>query len=185
MKIKLFFLLTLILSTSFLLAQDSKKNKQFPIQFLQQLNLVNATFSLPDDFTIVPVQQNGDVAYECAMKSVKKKIEIRYKFMNETSEENVYAALVSICLNINGGEVPQIGSFEADDVQREFNADFGYISAVETNSEFGNGYSKCFISSLTKIKKGTIYIFFLFDDINVVQEHMFRKDVFHALKFKQ
>ncbi|MEW5800024.1 MAG: hypothetical protein AB1728_13580 [Bacteroidota bacterium] len=185
MKTKIFFLLLIISIPFFLPAQTTQKNTQLPKAFFQQLNKVSASFALPKDFEIVPIRQNDDVAYDFAMKSTEKKIEIRYKFFDETSEQNVYMVLVTMCLNINGGEVPQIGSYNPEDVQGEFNADFGYTCAVQANSEFSDGYSKCMISSITRIKKGTVYKFFLFDDINVVQEHMFRDDVFHALKFKK
>lgn len=185
MKAKIFFLLFTIYIPFFLHAQRSEKDKQLPKAFLQQLNKVNASFALPKDFEIIPVRQNDDVAYDFAMKSTKKKIEIRYKFIDETSEQDVHMFLVTICLNINGGEVPQIGSYNPEDVQSEFNADFGYTCAVKANSEFSDGYSKCVISSISRIKKGTVYKFLLFDNINVVQEHMFRDDVFHALKFKK
>jgi hypothetical protein len=68
-------------------------------------------------------------------------------------------------------------------VRKEFGADAGATTVVSCDSDFGKGYMNCLISVIHKKDIADAYVFFLFDDPQVVGEAIMTDATYHALRF--
>jgi len=153
------------------------------------------TFTMPEGFKEVPVIENGDVIYNYAIAHKEKKLEIRYMIeplKDALTDKNSPAAyenagydstLMTICLNITGGQLCNLQQFYHDDVMAEFNGDDGYTTFAPLNSEFGKGFETSNFFVIHKNNTANAYIFFMQDDPRPLLDLITRDDVFHALKF--
>jgi hypothetical protein len=133
----------------------------------------------------VAVVTNPDVQYQFAMRSKVVKAEIRYAIFPVMQSPSLSATwLETICLNLSGGNICNIGRFPSQAVKTEFGADDGWTSVTPLHSEFGKGYAHCMITLIHKDRVADVAIFFLFDDVTVLQPLVVEDAVFHALKFK-
>jgi len=143
------------------------------------------SFSVPKDFASVAVVTNPDVQYQFAMKSKVVKVEIRYAIFPVMQASSLSANwLETICLNLSGGNVCNIQRFPSQAVKSEFRADDGWTSGTSLHSEFGRGYAYCLINLIHKDHVADVVIFFLYDDIKVLQALLVQDAVFHALTFR-
>ncbi|MEK6755708.1 MAG: hypothetical protein AABZ02_06115 [Bacteroidota bacterium] len=179
--------------------QQPSTSKPSLQDFNELLKKASMTFSLPADFSEVPVIDNNDVNYHYAVALKKVKLEIRYVVRTLSQDIKDYeennrkglnpnsfyeALLLTMCLNISDGKQCTPSAFSPDDVKSEFGADAGLTAFVQLNSIFGRGYKLCLINVIHLQNKADAFIFFLFDDFRSVQPYCFRDDVFHALKFR-
>jgi len=168
-------------------------------EFESVLRQASMTFSLPKDFSVVPVADNPDVRYQYAISSKSVKLEIRYLIQPLTSAMQEYQKngkkgadpnalygplLLTMCLNLSGGAGCTPSAFNPEDVKSEFGADAGLTAFVRLDSDFGKGYKVCLINVIHLQNKADAFTFFLFDDLPSVQSYCLRDDVFHALRFK-
>ena len=150
-------------------------------------------FAIPPGFVSIPVKANGDVAYDFAIRSQSRRLEIRYRVwpidrsrgQSPGRANAIYTAMIlTMGLNISKGELPETQDFPHESVRQEFGADAGQTTLVDCNSEFGQGYNKCMISVIHKDDVVDIYTFFLFDAREVISEALMTEEVFHAIRFR-
>ena len=150
-------------------------------------------FAVPPGFAPTSVMPNDDVVYDFAVKSQTKKLEIRYRIIpirrtNEAPSIDVntmyHAMLIAMALNISGGQQPHTQDYPENSVREEFGADAGATTAVRCNSDFGKDYQNCLISAMHKDDVADAYVFFLFDDLQVLQAAITTDNIYHALRFR-
>ncbi len=160
-----------------------------PKKFWKTLQDNSMEFVMPEKYLQAPVLPNSDVAYDFAVVSKDRQIEIRYtvqpvdrkqKNGNGLSE----GMLQAIALNISGGTMAEPNAFPAESVRKEFGADKGYTAMIPVRSEFGNGYKKCMLTMIHKDNIADAYAFYLFNDPQVLVQAIKSYAIFHALKFK-
>ena len=143
------------------------------------------SFALPRDFVPVAVVTNPDVRYQFAMKSQVAKAEVRYAIFPVMQSPSLSATwLETICVNLSGGNGCNTRQFPPQAVKTEFGADAGWTTVTHLHSEFGRGYTYCMINLIHKDHVAEVAIFFLFDDVKVLQPLLVEDAVFHALRFK-
>lgn len=172
----------------------SLQSQILPKDFQRLLQQASMRYSVPPGFVPTPVIENADVAYDFAVKSTTRKLEIRYRIrpVEKQDKQNSYVEpdlmfngmLMTMCLNISNGELVEPKPFSEESVRSEFGADAGSFCAVRTDSEFGEGYEKCSMSAFHKENVADAYVFFLFDDVKTLSEALFTDRVYHALKFR-
>jgi hypothetical protein len=172
----------------------SVQSQTLPKNFQRLLQQASMRYSIPPGFVPTPVIENGDVAYDFAVKSTTRKLEIRYRIRplekrtNRNSQGDpgmmFNGMLMTMCLNISNGELVEPKPFPEASVRSEFGADAGSFCAVRTDSEFGEGYEKCSMSAFHKENVADAYVFFLFDDLKILSEALFTDQVYHALRFR-
>lgn len=178
--IRIFF----VLFFTSLLFHNSVNAQNLPKKFQQLLNETHMRYSIPHGFTTTAIIENGDVAYDFAVKSKTKKLEIRYRIWPTKDNSMTNPMLITMALNISNGEAIEPQSYPPSSVKEEFGADNGSTVMVFTNSEFGKGYKACLIFVIHKNNIGDAYVFFLFDDPQILSEAIFTDEIYHALKFK-
>jgi hypothetical protein len=152
-------------------------------QRLLQQNLLQ--YVIPPGFHETPVTANRDVMYDYAIKSNVKNLEIRYRIWPTDKDISHFDAMVvTMALNISGGEMIQTKHYGKADVKSEFGGDAGSTGMVRINSDFGKGYKFCMISAIHKNRIADMYTFYLFDDPNTVIEAISTDNIYHALRFK-
>jgi hypothetical protein len=161
--------------------------------FAKLVRSTGMRFAVPTGYDTAQVRTNGDVLYDFAIISKTRKLEIRYRVLpiqrvadEARSEANaIYSGmLITMGLNISGGQDPPYQAYPPGSVREEFGADAGATSFISCNSEFGAGYAKCLISVIHKEDVADAYAFFLFDDMQVLQTVLTTDDVYHALRFQ-
>ena len=182
-----------------LLPQDGAVQERTQEEFESALRQAAMTFTVPKDFTVIPVVDNPDVRCQYAISAASVKLEIRYLIRPLASDVLEYqrnggkgldpntlyrAMLLAICLNLSDGTTCNPSAFNTEDVRKEFGADAGLAAFVKLKSDFGKGYKGCLINVIHVKNKADAFTFFLFDDLPAVQSTCFRDDVFHALKFE-
>ena len=177
------FLLTCVLTTLFAKG-DADLEK-----FNRELDQVGLSFILPPGFKPAAVLDNEDVLYQYAIKHVDKKFEIRYSIFSAKEYSQVrdidhVAFTLAVIENIAGdsSNVLRSTQFDKNAVKSEFNAELGSSAIVIPDSDYGKGYKNAMIVSLFKTNAGSVYIVFLFDDINVIRDGF--DQTFHSIKFK-
>ncbi|MFZ4620828.1 MAG: hypothetical protein ACOYNS_09725 [Bacteroidota bacterium] len=160
-----------------------------PKNFWKTLQDNSMEFVMPELYLQAPVLPNSDVAYDFAVVSKDRQIEIRYTIQpidrkvkngNGLSE----GMLQAMALNISGGTMAELNAFPAESVKHEFRADKGYTAMVPVRSEFGNGYNMCMITMIHKENAADAYTFYLFNDPQILVKAIKNYAIFHALKFK-
>lgn len=151
------------------------------------------TFSIPQGFTFVPAVANGDVKYDLAIRSTTEKLEVRYRIIplqeynlssNTDTSLMYHSMLLTMAMNISNGKLPQTHDFHRTDAHEEFGADAGSMAAVSCDSDFGKGFQKCMINVFHKNSVADVYIFFLFDDVKVLNAALMTDEIYHALRFQ-
>ena len=160
-----------------------------PKTFQQLLNQTNMQFSIPPDFTSTPIIQNGDVAYDFAIKSKTSGVEIRYRIWPVDKKQKDPNALfepmlLTMGLNISNGKMMKPHSYPTESVKREFGADAGSTGLTTTDSDFGKGYKQCMISVIHKDNIADAYVFYLYNTQDEIMGAITAEKVYHALRFK-
>ena len=165
-----------------------------PKNFQRLLQQTSMQYSVPPGFLPTPVIENDDVAYDFAVKSTTRKLEIRYRIrpIEKQGQQDSYAdpeflfngILMTMALNISDGQLVEPKPFPEESVKSEFGADAGSFCAFRTDSEFGEGYEKCSMSAFHKDNVADAYVFYLFDDLKTLSEALLTDRVYHALKFR-
>lgn len=190
MKVKFYSLVQVLL---LLAVTVCCHGQELPPEFSRILDQNSIAFSLPQGFTSVPVVDNHDVQYDFAIRSKSEKLEIRYRIIpigwyrisaNNGTSMMYRAMLSTMALNISNGVLPQMHDFRTTDVRKEFGADAGSMTAVSCHSEFGKGFQKCMINVFHKNKVADLYVFFLFDDIRMLNAALMTNEIYHALRFQ-
>jgi hypothetical protein len=160
-----------------------------PDAFQQLLNQTNMQFSMPQDFEATPIINNGDVAYDFALKSVTAELEIRYRIWpidkNQKNPNDLYGPMMTTMgLNISNGKIIQPQQYPTESVKSEFSADAGSTGLVPIDSQFGKGFKLCVISVIHKDNVADAYVFYLYNDPKTIMQALTSGNIFHALKFK-
>jgi hypothetical protein len=191
MKLRFYLVMQILLLfgiTTFCHAQE------WPPEFSRLLAQNSLVFSLPHGFTQVPVVANRDVQYDFAIESKSEKLEIRYRIIpigwykmsaNMDASMMYHAMISAMAMNISNGKLPQTHDFPITSVREEFGADAGSMAAVSCDSDFGKGFQKCMINVIHKDKVADAYIFFLFDDVRVLNAALMTDEIYHALRFQR
>lgn len=186
----------LIIFGIFFITQASFAQNELPEKFTDGLKRAKMTFNMPEGYTETDIIQNPHMSYEYAIKHNSEKIEIRYAIrpmdeMLRKYEENeikmhpnkiLQASVIAVSANINiSGSRPNLSPFNADAVNKEFNADKGWTVLVEARQGFDNGYKYCLMVSIFKENLGTAFYFYMADDPKAFIEIL---PIFHSLKFE-
>ena len=196
MKHFLGLLLGLILLTNFTISD-------LPKEFVELLDRAKMKFTEPNGYKRNDPIENEQMNYELAYKHSNKRFEVRYAIrpMDNLLKEynareknknkgdinihpnkwykNVFEATI---LNISGGQLPEYSIFDKEAVKKEFNADWGATVGVTVGKEFGQDYKYCLVVFIHKDNLGDAYVFYLYDDKDLIGEEMM--PIFHSLKFK-
>jgi hypothetical protein len=168
------------------------QGQTLPTDFAKVVQANALRFALPPGFSPIPVIENGDVAYDFAVKSATKKLEIRYriwplKSSNQPGNVDINSVhqgmLLTMALNIYNGKQGPVQAYPERSVKEEFGADAGATTVISCDSDFGKGYLKCLISVIHKENVADAYVFFLFDDPQVVGEAVMTDKTYRALRF--
>ncbi len=144
------------------------------------------SFVFPRGFTAVPVVANGDVAYDYAVRSLTRKLEIRYRVIPAQEKGQpipLELMVITMGLNISHGKRITPAEYAAADVRAEFHADTGWTGVVTLDSDFGKGYQWCLMSAIEKLGRGRAFVFFLYDNPDDLTEVFGTNDAFHSLTF--
>lgn len=174
-----------------------------PKEFTDLLIRAGLTFQKVSKLEVTKTIRNRQMNYEYAIKYPNKKFEIRYsirpldkilsdylqKEKNKKKEDinidpnKLYSSLFqATILNISGGQLPEITTFEKAAVKDEFNADWGATTFVVLEKEFGQDYKYCMIVAIHKDNFGDAYIFYLSDSKVGFNELV--DPAFYSLRFK-
>lgn len=161
------------------------------------------TFTSPEWYVETDLIENPHMNYEYAIKHETDKLEIRYAIRPidemladyEEREKNkkegevnnhpdsLYPAIaMAVGFNITGS-MPELAPFPPEAVKAEFNADQGVMTRVVPREGFDGGYEQCFMIVIQKNGLGTAYVFYMFDDPEMLLKYAM--PAFQALKFKE
>jgi hypothetical protein len=152
----------------------------------------------PPGLKEVPIEANGAMSYDYALRDAAKTLEVRVAVrlpqppppadpkskVVRVPDENVFPALVqATMLNLSNGEASQPPKpFSAKAVSMEFNADSGFTTFVEPKAAGWNSFKNCMFFAIRKAGAAEVYVFFLFDDFPAVEGAI--RATFHLVKFK-
>lgn len=135
-----------------------------------------------------------------AIRPLKKRIAEFEKMASDTSKRKVMMAanahpnkiykmvfttvLINTSIQKNSGAptMPRFGEFPSAAVKQEFNADWGGTTGYEPRPTFAKNYKNCLTVALHKDDAADIYIFYLFNDRELMKTVL--PPVFHTIKFK-
>jgi hypothetical protein len=153
-----------------------------PRQFAELLVRGKMSYTLPRGFYDTKVIANKQMNYEYALEYPDKNFELRlairpldelikeYKAKLKSKKNSdaavdpntIYeATFQAIIMNISGGHQSEITTYRKDEVNIEYNADWGATTMVEVGNEFGPNYKYCIIVALHKDNVADAYYFFL------------------------
>lgn len=169
-------------------------------EFKSQLIDCGMNLTIPSGFEESKIIENDDMEYEYAIKYPDKDFELRYAtrpityktYSNDSLKKEIedqipfrnsqYGIILeTIVLNITGGVDYEIQEYGKDDVKIEFNADWGAVTFVNLNSEFGKGFKYCMIVAIHKDYVADAYYFYLANSKENFSENM--EPLFHTLRF--
>ncbi|MGB4849830.1 MAG: hypothetical protein WBP41_18030 [Saprospiraceae bacterium] len=161
--------------------QNTLIRDSLPHLFEALLKLNNMTFNAPRGYIELKPINNGQMEYEAAYKNPSEKFEVRYAIRNHDYNypKQIFEMTV---LNISGGFLPTYTTFTLRSVKKEFGASEGATVVVEPVKEFGSDYKYCLLVYIHKKDVGDGYIFYLADNIEIINRLM--EPIFHALRFK-
>jgi hypothetical protein len=189
----LLFGLTLLFSCS---------EQELPLQFMQLLSRSKMIFTGPDQYKRIDSIQNNKMNWDLAYINPNEKLEIRYTIQpmdnklkeykehlsKQDSGENIIhpnkyylSAFKATLLNISDGAAPEYSIFSPSAIKSEFNADWGATALVNVGKGFEMGYKYCYIVFIHKDNLSDAYIFFLADDVKLINREMSK--YIHNLKF--
>jgi hypothetical protein len=192
-------LLTLLFGLTLLF---SCAEQELPLQFIHLLNRSKMIFTGPDKYKLIDSIKNDKMNWDLAYINPNEKIEIRYairpmdiklkEYKEHLSKQdsgeyivhpNKYyqSAFKATILNISDGAVPKYTIFSPSAIKSEFNADWGATALVNVGKEFGMSYKYCYIVFIHKDNLSDAYIFFLADDVKLINREMSK--YIHNLKF--
>lgn len=195
---RILILLIFSLSTTYSFGQ---KTNEFESLILEN----GLVFEKPIEFLPTAVIENGDLAYNYAMRLKQDSFEVRYSIfplggllkdykgsLNDPNrmvlDPNTYHSSMfrANILNVSQAglnNMPGISDFPPEAVKKEFGADYGATSFFLANSEFGKNYKYCLMMVIHKKDLADVYVSFLGNDQSTFQEYMLK--AFHAIKFKE
>ena len=144
----------------------------FPDQFKDLLNQVSIDFYEPVEakYQDFKVKENDFGRYDFRMASRKEKLEIRYSitpfdvddFMSQNPHLLTMRAISSIATN-DQEYIISATQMSEQVLQSDFNADWGMTYFFTPKTGFSNS-PHCRMIALYKEGKGTVFIYYLFDD---------------------
>nr|WKN36035.1 hypothetical protein K4G66_27085 [Tunicatimonas sp. TK19036] len=174
----------------------------FSGEFKKLLYRTNMSLKEPKGLTITNPIKNEQMNWELAYKHPEKRFEVRYAIrpmdthlkdyqMSKANEGSISihpnkwykSSFEATLLNISGGQLPYYSAFDPEAVKNEFNADWGAVTMVNVDEEFGQDYDYCFLVFIHRDNFGDAYIFYLADDKETLNEEI--EPIFHNLKFNE
>jgi hypothetical protein len=76
--------------------------------------------------------------------------------------------------------------YKTEDIQYDFNADYGAFTNCDLDKEFGQNYKKCFTYMIHKEKLAMVVFFLLYEDENQMKEFLTNKELvtaFNCIQF--
>jgi len=136
-----------------------------------------------------PKSEQLDVYYTFTDKEAN--YQIRYSFFKQTNKNdpNIRLAyevmLFPVVFNVAGYEETGSSNFNDNDVQAEFNGDFGSTVFIQNpKSDFGEGYKYIILNFYYKLNQGIVVQSILFNDLNFIQTRHFL-DIYYSFKFHE
>jgi hypothetical protein len=168
-------------------------------QFLRELQDNALAFSETSlgDYTAAPIIDNPHMEYELAVRSKRMPLEIRYavrQFDQLPTEGSVPVEAMAqptfeaVLLNVardsdKGSGILSATKYRADDVRKEFNADWGASALLVPKKEFSSDFDRCMVVFISK-KRASAFIFYLFNNKNMDAALKELGGVFHVLRFR-
>ena len=136
-----------------------------------------------------PVSEQLDTQY--TFTDEESSYQIRYTFFKQTVEDYkdirmAYSAFIlAVIWNVAGYETDDILVFNDNDVEEEFNGDFGCtVFIIDPKSDFGEGFKYIMLNSYYKNNQGIVVQSILFNDLNFPENENFM-DIFHSFRFHE
>ena len=133
---------------------------------------------MENSYRNLQVHDNSIQAYEFAIQHRKQKVEIRYVVEAVPAKESndiphIFFANKAINVAANTDDsVLSIHTMKTQQLQEEFNADWGAIAFFQPKKEFSTK-EHCKMVAIHAEGKGNVYIFYLFDDPQTDLEELF------------
>ncbi len=148
--------------------------------FLSKLEQAGIEFLAPleNSYRNLEVHDNSLQAYELAILHRKQKVEIRYvvePLPEDTSQDIPHIFFAKKAINIAANtddSVLSIHTMKTQQLQEDFNADWGAIAFFQPKLEFSTK-AHCKMVAVHAEGKGNLYIFYLFDDPQTDLEELF------------
>ena len=167
---KLFPLFYFIFITTFLFSQKI----EYPPLFYNLLEKVEAEYFEPVDagYRDYEPHKNKYLNSHFAIRSNKEKMDIRY-FIIPWNDDNpnasnpnirTFTTLTNVATNSDDAIISAIQPTK-ESLLKEFNADWGMTYFFQPKDIFSDR-EHCRMIALCKEGKGTVFIFYLFDDVN-------------------
>jgi len=193
-------------STAFILGLFlfcSCKQTELPLQFMQLLNRSQMTFIEPDGYKRIDSLPDDKMNCTLAYLHPNAKFEVRYailpmdlrlkEYENLSSKRDSGEIIIhpnqlyikdfkSSMLKITDGALPTYNIFSSTAVKNEFNADWGATATINVGIECGLDYKYCYFISIHKDNLADAYIYFLGDDLKIINAEMIR--IIHNLRFR-
>jgi hypothetical protein len=145
------------------------------------LKRTHAIYDAPPGYNPVEVKENPDVKYHYAVIHPSKESEIRYfilPFDSIPGEKNAdvkikhdetfaYSVFFADVLNLRGvadKNLPDMYEIKEEKLEKNYNADKGWITYIEAKSQFAQGYRYCMVTCLYKKGIGLVEVFHLATD---------------------
>ena len=147
----------------------------YPIDFKNELQMAQLNFYEPleNSFKSVPIDENELIAYDFAIKSKDKKVEIRYAILpaSEQAENfvptvNFAAKATSLATNEEEDALMVFHLMDANDLQEQYNADWGASVFFRPKAAFSNK-KHCRMLALYAEGKANVFVFYLFNDLSI------------------
>lgn len=154
------------------------------------------TFTAPSGFKEAPIEKNGAMSYDFALRDPTKALEIRIAIRLpappakeppgtktvRVADENVFPSLVqATLLNLSNGEAAAPKPFTPKALSADFNAEAGFTAFIAPKAAGWNSYQNCMMYAVRKAGAAEVYVFFLFDDFPTVEGMV--RNAFHVVKF--
>jgi hypothetical protein len=170
--------------------------------FKSKLANCKMKLNIPTGYIESKVIENHDMGYDYAIKSQDNDFELRYAirpitqttYANDTEKKmmedhiafrnsSYKVILMTIIINVAGGDqATKLQVYDESAVKKEFNADWGATTIVETKSDFGKGFKTCMIVTIHKKDVADAYFFFMFSTKEQFMKYAL--PLFHSLQFE-
>lgn len=129
--------------------------------------------------------------YDYALRDKGEKYEVRYTLFKQIEKQDdmrkqaaIWANLVTMSIGGSKESVRSTKDYEDSEVQKEFNADFGFSAILSSETtDFTNEFDFIMVNFFYKENLGIMCQTILFNDADIFKSEEFFK-AFHSFRFK-
>jgi CHAT domain-containing protein len=152
--------------------------------FLDKIKKAGLTYTQPTEWQPIALQLNECFAFDWALRSKDKELEIRYAVWPDGEARTRFsdAEFYSVLTRISGGVLKGNPSrFPSGAVKKEFRADWGSTHLVRVSPDFCDYYPLSNVVVIHADGCGTAFMFYLFRDFMDIMQEM--QANFYAITF--